>query len=79
MVFGTATSSGIDLGFTVTKATEVSVSVYDLIGRETYRTSTNAVSGLNRVMLRPRNLSSGMYIVRVSTDDNFGVAKTIIH
>lgn len=79
MVFGAATSSGIDVGFTITKATAVTVSVYDLTGRETYRTSTNAVSGSNRVMLHPRNLSSGMYIVRVSTDDNYGIAKAVLH
>jgi hypothetical protein len=79
IVFGPSGSSGIDVGFTLTKATAVTVSVYDLTGRQIYETNTNAVSGSNRLMLRPGNLSSGIYIVRVSNGDSYGVAKAFVY
>jgi hypothetical protein len=78
-VFGQSASSRIDVGFTVTQATAVTVSVYDLTGREVYKTTTNAVNGSNRLTLNPGSLSSGIYIVRVSTGDNYGVAKAMVH
>jgi len=78
-VFGPSGSSGIDVGFTLTTATAVTVSVYDLTGRQIYKTTTNAVSGSNRLMLRPGNLSSGIYIVRVSNGDSYGAAKAFVY
>jgi hypothetical protein len=78
-VFGQSASSRIDVGFTVTKATAVTVSVYDFTGREVYKTTAHAVNGSNRLTLNPGSLSSGIYIVRVSTGDNYGVAKAMVH
>ncbi|RYZ55653.1 MAG: T9SS type A sorting domain-containing protein [Sphingobacteriales bacterium] len=77
-VLGAANSNRILVGFSVEKPAIVTASVYDLTGREVFRSNIQAQGGSNRVALTPSSLTPGMYIVRITNGTEYGVVKAIV-
>jgi len=76
-VLGAARCNNILVGFAMEKAAVVTASVYDLTGRIVYSRKVAANAGTNRISLDPA-LSSGMYIIRISSDSEYGVTKAVV-
>lgn len=77
-VIGTATSSNISIAFDLENNDPLQVGIYDLAGREVYRTATNGKSGNNKLNLQPQSIQTGMYIIRVSNGREQGIARTFV-
>lgn len=77
-VYGKASSSHITFAYALDKAAPTTVSLYDLNGREVYRTMVHASAGVNQTTIMPGALVPGMYVIRVADGKNYGVTKVIV-
>jgi hypothetical protein len=77
-VLGTSSNNNILVGFVLDKPTMVNAEVYDLNGRMVYSNKFTASTGTNRISLNTPSLPSGMYIVRINTGTEYGIAKALI-
>lgn len=76
-VLGNATTSEFTIGYKL-EAGKYTLSVYDITGREVHTQSMNIQSGAHRTTVSGLNLNSGMYLIKLSNGNTFGVAKAIV-
>lgn len=77
-VLGQATTDRVIVGFTTTKAEALTVSMFDLNGRQVLRQTIDATAGANQVTLSPRGIAAGQYLIRVANASSFGTAKVVV-
>lgn len=77
-VIGQATGSNIDIAFTAAHTGKMNLVVLDLAGRQVYAETINALSGNQRRSISGLSLNSGMYLIKLSDDQQFGIAKVIV-
>lgn len=77
-VIGGATSNNITLGYSVAKAGEYNVALYDITGREVSNKTMELNQGSKNINLVGLNLPSGMYIARIFNNVASGTAKVIV-
>ncbi|ACF14824.1 hypothetical protein Ctha_2374 [Chloroherpeton thalassium ATCC 35110] len=56
------------IAFTMKKASQATLQIYDLLGRVVFRKQINAVQGLNAFQFNAAGLSSGVYFYQLRTD-----------
>ncbi len=73
-------SSGNDvtLVYDLEKSGQVSLEVYDLMGKTIYSSIKNAERGLNTHRFSTRNVSAGVYVVKVESEGKQGQRKLIV-
>lgn len=76
-VLGNATTNEISLGYNL-NAGKYQLSIFDVTGREVYKQDLNVQKGAQRATISGLNLTSGMYIIKLSNGNEFGVAKAIV-
>ena len=77
-VIGMAVNGNVKISFDMDKAAPAQLAIYDLAGRSVYQQSANTVNGKNTIVLTPQTLQSGMYIIRVTSGGQQGIARTFI-
>lgn len=65
----------LNLGFSTAKTEMLDAAIFDISGRKIYGTSLAAVEGDNRIPLDIPNFAKGIYFIRLSNKENYGVAK----
>ena len=76
-VIGTSTSDKITLGCDVAEG-KYNLAIFDMVGRKLYDETINAQAGEHTYSINNINLAKGMYVVRMSNENSFGVAKTVV-
>lgn len=72
-------SKKTQLHYSVPGSTEVSISIYNILGKEVYFTSCMASSGHNMFELNTGDLSTGVYIYTISSDSESITKKMVIN
>lgn len=75
---GFATSTNVTLGYSVAKAGQYNVGLYDITGREVSTQSVELTPGGSNINLTGLNLASGLYIARIYNNVSSGTAKVIV-
>ena len=76
-IYPDASENKMEIGFTSKKDTKANMHVYDLSGREVYRSQANVISGKNKLSLETSNLASGMYLLSLEYPGNRSVLKFV--
>ena len=67
------------LNFNATVKENLTLSIYDQLGKVVYRQQVNASVGKNKVSIQRQNLSSGLYICKLeSVNSNYKSLKLLI-
>ncbi|MES2702297.1 MAG: T9SS type A sorting domain-containing protein [Bacteroidota bacterium] len=77
-VLGAATSSNINFGVYCEEAGDYSLAIYDLAGRIIHTQSVQTKGGSESIVVSGLNLTSGMYIVRLTNGNSSAVAKVSV-
>lgn len=77
-VIGAAANGNVLVSFDLPKAATMQATIFDMAGREVYRTKVQGEKGGNRITLQPQGLQSGMYTIRLSNGTHQGIARTFI-
>lgn len=78
VVYGKASNKGVTIAYGMEKSDHVAISIYDLNGREVFKTAVHAAQGVNQTTVVPGSLSSGVYVIRVSGSGQYGVARLMV-
>lgn len=78
-VLGDAKSNLINLSYSVNEAGDYKVCVYDMMGREVFTKSIYAQSGIHPLVVNGINLDNGMYIIKITGNNDYGYTKALIH
>lgn len=78
VVYGKASNKGVTVAYGMEKSEHVSISIFDLSGREVFKTAVHAALGVNQTTVVPGSLSSGVYVIRVSGSAQYGVARLMV-
>jgi hypothetical protein len=76
-VQGTAKRDALTVAFT-TAAGKYALSIYDLNGRVVFTKDVQAKNGAQTTTINGLNLTSGMYIIKMTDGANVGIAKTVV-
>ncbi len=77
-ILGEASTNGMTAAFTAPVTGAYSVALFDLAGREVARQIVHAAAGANTQVALQASLQAGLYTVRVSNGETYGVAKTAV-
>jgi hypothetical protein len=76
-VLGDATTSNINLGYSVAEQGQYTLTITDLTGRNVYTQNVQAATGEQRTSVNA-NLQSGMYIIKLCNGKQTGITKAMI-
>lgn len=77
-VLGVSTTNTINLIYTANEEGNNELIVYDITGRIVHSENIHVVAGTQRIAVTGLNLHSGMYMVKLCSNNSFGIAKTVV-
>ena len=77
-ILGYASANEMTIGFTATEAAIYGLEVYDITGRMLHKESINATTGTQKYTVSGMNLTTGLYIVKLSNGSQSGVTKVVV-
>ncbi len=77
-VIGNSSAGSITLAYSLTTAGQYDIAIYDIVGRKVYNEPLVANAGNGSHSITDISIHSGMYLVKMSNESNYGTAKVII-
>jgi hypothetical protein len=78
-VLGEATSEGIILDFNLFSNAGLNIRMYDMTGRIVFcRQNAKGKAGHQQILMENSNIHTGLYIIKVQTNDSFGAIKVMV-
>jgi hypothetical protein len=77
-VIGEAANNTINLAITYNKNTTFNLNIFDLAGKNLYKSQLNIKAGKGMYSIKDIRLTPGMYIIQINNGESYGIVKALV-